>query len=147
MDWKQSGSHIGVGRFRIFGGPRLRILCVCVGGGGLLAGWKSTEEPPPPPTPFSQIVTVLILKSDNIAKSRIELKGKFLPIPSNTKNVHNHFTHQLRTFMIFFLLFPIEIEESVAGLLGLGGGGGGGAKGMSPPSKRPPPPSSYAYES
>ena len=145
MDWKQSGSHIGVGRFRIFGGPRLRILCVCVGG-GTFSWLEINRGAPPPPTPFSQIVTVLILKSDNIAKSRIELKGKFLPIPSNTKNVHNHFTHQLRTFMIFFLLFPIEIEESVAGLLGLGGGGGG-AKGMSPPSKRPPPPSSYAYES
>ena len=43
----------------------------------LLAVWKPTEDP------TSQIITVLILKSDNIAKSRIELKGKFLPIPSH----------------------------------------------------------------
>ena len=30
-----------------------------------------------------QIITFLIIKSDNIANSRIELKGIVLPVPSN----------------------------------------------------------------
>ena len=34
-----------------------------------------------------QIITSLILKSDNIENSRIELKGKVLPVPSNQNKV------------------------------------------------------------
>ena len=78
----------------------------------------------------SQIITVHISKSDNIAKSRPKLKGKFLPI----HHIYYHFTLQLGTFMIYFSLIHIEIEKTVAGLLGGGGGGGGGgAKSMLPP--------------
>ena len=61
------------------GGPRLRIM----GRGGGTFRWLETNRGQHPP---SQIITVLILKSDIIAKSRIKLKGIFLPIPSNKIN-------------------------------------------------------------
>ena len=49
-----------------------------------------------------QIITFLILKSDNIENSRIELKGIVLPIPSNhIKLYYYYFTLQLGTFVIF----------------------------------------------
>ena len=75
------------GRFRILGG----------GGGGARGPAFSCLEtarlelPPHPPAPppdhlcqknQCQIIKFLILKTDNIAKSRTELKGILLPIPS-----------------------------------------------------------------
>ena len=75
-----------------------------------------------------QIITFLILKSDNIENSRIELKGIVLPIPSNQiKVTFIIFTLQLGTFVIFSC-FTYKWKENVSGLLG--GGGAGGAKGM-----------------
>ena len=72
----------------------------------------------------TQIITVQSSSSsDNIAKSRIELKGKFLPIPTNKIYMYYHFILQLGTFMIYFSLFHKEIRKTVAGLLG-------GPKGM-----------------
>ena len=103
-----------------------------------------------------QIITFLILKSDNIENSRIELKGIVLQVRSNQIKV---------TFIIIlpfnlvhhFFLFHIEIEGKCGWIIG-GGGGGGGGKGMLPPpplsnywGPAPPPPplaptpSSYAY--
>ena len=78
-----------VSNIRGWGRGWLRILGAK--GGKHLASWKPTDEPPPLPhthththTPCKKLqVTVLILKSDNIAKSGIELKGNFLPIHSN----------------------------------------------------------------
>ena len=73
------------------------------------------------------IITFLILNSDIIENSRIELKGLVLPVPSNQIKV---------TFIIilpfnlvhlwFFFLFHIEIKGKcgVGGLL-LGGGANG----------------------
>ena len=45
-----------------------------------------------------QIITFLILKSDNIENSRIELKGIVLP---DLSNIYYYFTFQLGTFVIF----------------------------------------------
>ena len=58
-----------------------------------------------------QIITFLILKSDIIENSRIELRGIVLPVPSNQIKVYIYFyfTLQLGTFVIF-CLFHIEIE-------------------------------------
>ena len=64
------------------GGPRFRIL----GGGGgqggakLFAGCKLIGAPDPNQC---QIITFLTLKTDNIAKLRIELKSILLEILSN----------------------------------------------------------------
>ena len=81
-----------------------------------------------------QIITFLILKSDNIENSRIELKGIVLPVPSNQIKV---------TFIIIifpfnlvymrFFLFHIEIEGKCGWIIW--GGGGGGQRVC-----RPPPP-------
>ena len=90
---------IGVGRFRILGGgPRFRIL-------GDQGGPKSQQAHDVATTSFRrrdvamtsfrrhvptrflinrcQIITFLILKSDIIETSRIELRGIVLPAPSN----------------------------------------------------------------
>ena len=99
-----------------------------------------------------QIITFLILKSDIIENSLIELRGIVLPVPSNQIKV---------TFIIFFpstwyicdfFLFHMEIEGKGGWIIGgqrvcwpppplklLGGG-------LPPPPPLPlPPPSSYAY--
>ena len=90
---------IGVGRFRILGGPRFRIL------GGAKGGPNSQQEHDVVmtlmrrndvasrsfrrhvPTRFlinqCQIIIFLNLKSDIIENSRIELRGIVLPAPSN----------------------------------------------------------------
>ena len=99
-----------------------------------------------------QIITFLILKSDTIENSRIELRGIVLTVPSNQIKVTviYYFILQLGTFVIFFL-FHIEIE-------GKGGWIIGGPNGMLPPPSLkllgacplppapppPAPPSSYA---
>ena len=90
--------NIGVGRFRILGGggPRFRIL-----GGGpnsqqahdvVMPSMRrndvaSTSFRRHVPTRFlinqCQTITFLILKSDIIENSRIELRGIVLPAPSN----------------------------------------------------------------
>ena len=111
---------MGVGRVRILGGrvgARFRILGW---GGGLnsqqahdvvLTSMRrndvaSTSFRRHVPSRFlinqCQIITFLILKSDNRDNSRIELKGIVLPVPSNQiKLTFIIFTLQLSTFMIF----------------------------------------------
>ena len=89
--------HIGVGRFRILGVPRFRML----GGGqeaaksqqahdvvlALMNDVTSTSFRRHVPTRFlinrCQIITILILQSDNMENSRTELKGIVLQVPSN----------------------------------------------------------------
>ena len=73
-----------------------------------------------------QIITFLILKSDNIENSRIELKGIILPVPSNQIKV----TFIISTWYICnFFLFHIEIEGKYGWVIS-------GAKGyVGPPLK------------
>ena len=79
-----------------------------------------------------------IITFDNIENSRIELKGRVLPIPSNQIKV---IFIILLPFNGDFFLFHIEIEGNVGGLLG----GGGLQRVCCPPSQviggpLPPPP-------
>ena len=99
-----------------------------------------------------QTITFLVLKSDIIENSRIELRGIVLPAPSNQiKKLHLLLFYPSTWYICDFFLFHIEIE-------GKGGWniwGGGGANGMLPPPSsqiigglpHPPygPHSSYAY--
>ena len=68
----------GWGKFRILGGAR---------GGGEFPDVTSTSFRCHVPTRFlinqCQIITFIILKSDIIENSRIELRGIVLPVPSN----------------------------------------------------------------
>ena len=75
-----------------------------------------------------QIITFLILKSDNIENSRIELKGIVLQVRSNQIKVTFIIIYPSTWYICHFFLFHIEIEENVGGLCG-----GGRAKGMLPP--------------
>ena len=80
-----------------------------------------------------QTITFLILKSDILENSRIELRGIVLPAPSNQISyIYYYFTLQLGTFVIFFL-FHIEIEGKCGWIIG--GGGGGGKWYVGPPLK------------
>ena len=95
-----------------------------------------------------QIITILILKFDNIENSRIELKGIVLPVPSNQIKATFIIILPSAWYSCDFFLFHIEIEGNVGGLFG-----GGGAKNMLPPSQiiggrgaGPLAPSSYAYD-
>ena len=63
-----------------------------------------------------QKITFLILKSDNIENSRIELKGIVLQVRSNQIKVTSL---QLGTFIIFFC-FTQKLKENVGGSLGGG---------------------------
>ena len=103
-----------------------------------------------------QIIIFLILKSDIIENSRIELRGIVLPVPSNQIKVA--FIIILPFNLIYgicdFFLFHIEIEGK-GGWIIVGGGGGGQRVCCSPPPFKllgggggaglPWPPSSYAY--
>ena len=93
-----------------------------------------------------QIITFLILKSDIIKNSRIELRGIVLPVPSNQIKVTFIIILPFNLVHLWFFLFHIEIEGKGGWIIG-GGGGGGGAKCMlAPPLKllgegpAPPPP-------
>ena len=75
-----------------------------------------------------QIITFLILKSDNIENSRIELKGIVLQVRSNQIKVTFTKLFYPSTWNIcHFFLFHIEIEGKCGWIIG-GGGGGGGAQ-------------------
>ena len=70
-----------------------------------------------------QVITFLILKSDNLENSRIVLKGIVLPVPSNQIKVTFIIILPFNgTFAIFFL-FHIEIEGKCGWIIGGGGGG------------------------
>ena len=79
--------YIGIGRFLKFGGLRCRILGgtryrICGGQGvaKLFSGCKLIRAPAPNQC---HIITFLTMKTDNIAKLRIELKSILLEIPLN----------------------------------------------------------------
>ena len=79
-----------------------------------------------------QIIIFIILKSDIIENSRIELRGIVLPVPSKQIKVAFIIILQmyLSTWYICdFFLFHIEIEGKGGCIMG----GGGGAKGMFAP--------------
>ena len=98
-----------------------------------------------------QIITFLILKSDIIENSRIELRNSLAStFKSNKSYIYYYFTLQLGTYVIFSC-FTSKLKEKVGGLLV------GGQRVCCPPSQiigglappgppPPPPPSSYAYD-
>ena len=89
--------NIGGPRFRIFGGPR---------GAKLFAGCKLIGAPTPSQC---QIITFLTLKTDNIAKLRIDLKSLLLEIPLNEiKGTYN--IAKLRIYLKSILL-EIPLNE------------------------------------
>ena len=101
-----------------------------------------------------QIITFLILKSDNIENSRIKLKGIVLQVRSNQVKVTFIIILPFNLYICHFFLFRREIEGKCGWIIG-GGGGGGGGKGFeglplkllgSLATLPPPPfPSSYAH--
>ena len=88
-----------------------------------------------------QIITFLILKSDIIENSRIELFCQYLQIKLK---LHLLLFYPSTWYICVFFLFHIEIEGKCGWIIG-------GAKGyVGPPSQiigGPGPPSSYAYGS
>ena len=101
-----------------------------------------------------QIITFLILKSDIIENSRIELRGILLPAPSNQIKVTFIIILPFILVHLTFFRFHIYRIDGKSGWITVGGAkgmlppsnywGGGGCPLPSPP---PPPPSSYAYHS
>ena len=93
-----------------------------------------------------QIITILILKSDIIENSRIELREIVLPVPSNQIKVTFLLLFYPSTWYICdFFPFHIEIKGKGEWIIGVGGKGyvcppsqiiGGPA----PPPPPPPPP-------
>ena len=93
-----------------------------------------------------QIITFLILKSDIIENSRIELRGIVLPVFTNQiKAISVTFLPLSTWYICDFYLFHIEIEGKGGCIIG----GGGKGYVAAPPSQIIVrvccPPSSYAY--
>ena len=78
-----------------------------------------------------QIITFLILKSDIIENSRIELRGIVLTVTSNQIKVTFIIILPSTWYICDFFLCYIEIEGKAGGIIG---GGGGSQSGMLPPS-------------
>ena len=137
--------RIGVGRFRILGW----------GGGGARAGGANSQQAHGiiltsmqrndvtstsfrrhVPTRFlinqCQIITFLILKSDNIENSRVGLKGVVFPVPSKQIKVTFLLFYPSTWYICDFFLFHIEIEGKCGWIIG---GGGGGQRVCWPPLK------------
>ena len=76
-----------------------------------------------------QIITFLILKSDIIENSRIELRGIVLPVPSNQIKVAFIIILPFNLYSYFFSCFTLKWTEKVGGLLG------GGQRVCWPPSQ------------
>ena len=142
------------------GGPRFRIL----GGQGGLNSQQahdvvttsmrrndvaSTSFRRHVPTKFlinqCLIITFLILKSDNIENSRIELKGIVLQVPSNQIKVTFIIILPFNLVHLSFFLFHIEIKGKCGWIIG-------GQRVCRPPSQiiggpaPSGPPSSYVYD-
>ena len=67
-----------------------------------------------------QIIVFLILKSDIIQNSRIELRGIIMPVPSTQIKI------------TFIIILPVSLVQLCLFFF-RGGGGRGGANGMFPP--------------
>ena len=65
-----------------------------------------------------QIITFIILKSDIIENSRIELRGIVLPVPSNQIKVTFIIILLFTWYICDFFLFHIEIEEKGGWIIG-----------------------------
>ena len=156
MQYEYFRCYIGVGRFRILGGQGLEYW----GGANSQQAHDvvktsmrrndvaSTSFRRHVPTRFlinqCQIITFLILKSDNIENSTIELKGIVLQVRSNQIKVTFIIILPFNLVHMSFFLFHIETEGKCGWIIG--GGGGKGYVGSPPPPPPPPPPtSSYAY--
>ena len=90
-----------------------------------------------------QIITFLILKSDIIENSRIELKGIVLQVPSNQSKVTFIIILPINLVHCEFFRFHIEIEGKCGWIIWGWGVGGGGQRICWPPSQilgGPPPP-------
>ena len=98
----------------------------------------------------SQINTFLILKSDIIEISRIELRGIVLPVPS--KQIEVTFIIILPFNLVHLCFFPVSHGNKRKIWLDYwgGGGGGGGQRVCWPPLSYygggPGPPPSYAFD-
>ena len=96
--------NIGVGRFRILGGPNSQQAHDVVMTSMRRKDVTSTSFRRHVPTRLlinqCQIITFLILKSDILENSRIELRGIVLPVPSNQIKV---------SFLVLHLLFLIHL--------------------------------------
>ena len=68
-----------------------------------------------------QIIKFLILKSDIIENSRIELRGIGLPVPSNQIKVTFNFIYPSTWYICVFSLFHIKIEEKCGWIIRGGG--------------------------
>ena len=75
-----------------------------------------------------QIITFIILKSDIIENSRIELRGIALPVPSNQIKVNLLLFYPSTWYICDFFLFHIEIEGKCGWIIG-----GGGKRYVAPP--------------
>ena len=73
-----------------------------------------------------QIITFLILKSDIIENSRIELKGIVLQVRSNQIKVTFILFYPSTWYICDFFLFHIESEGKFGWIIGKGCVGGGG---------------------
>ena len=94
-----------------------------------------------------QIITILILKSDIIENSRIELREIVLPVPSNQIKLHLLLFYPSTWYICDFFPFHIEIEGKGGWIIA-----GGGQwvcwpplpnycwGGLAPPGPPPPPP-------
>ena len=142
--WNYS-EYIGVGRFRILGGQGLEYW-----GGGKgsqsrsrhMTSYRrndvaSTSFRRHVPTRFfinqCQIITFLILKSDIIENSRIELRGIVVPVPSNQTEVTLIIILPFNFVHLWFFPFHREIEGKCEWIIE--GQGGGGGKEYVPPSQ------------
>ena len=154
---------IGVGRFRILGGgPNSQQAHDVVMTSMRRIDVASTSFRRHVPTRFlinqCQIITILILKSDIIEISRIELREIVLPVPSNQIKIIHLLLFYASTWYIcdFFPVSHRNRRKRRVDYWGGGGGGGGAKEYVGPPSQiiggggglpppLPPPPSSYAY--
>ena len=99
-----------------------------------------------------QIITFLVLKSDIINNSRIELKGTVFASTFKIKyKLHLLIFLPVNLVHLLFFLFHIEIEGKGGWIIGgqkgmlapsqtIIGGGGGAAPPCPPPHPHPPPP-------
>ena len=105
---------MGGPRFRILGGPRFKYWegqgLEYWGGGGGKGGQIPSRHMTSVPTMFlinqCQIITFLILESDNMENSRIELKGIVLQVRSNQVKVT--FIIILPFNLVHFSFFPVS---------------------------------------
>ena len=148
-------SPIGVGRFRIFGGQGLEywgpnskqahgVVATSYWRQRLCIDVISTSCAHLVFNKQYQIITFLILKSDIIENSRIELRGIVLPVSSNQIKVSFIVILPFNLVHWNFFLFHIEIEGKCVWII-LGGGGGKGYVGplsnyWGPATPPPPPP-------